>query len=148
MKIHFAQLDKTKVSFEIEIPSEEVAKERNEVYNYLKDNAKVSGFRPGKTPQQVLEKQFEGTVRKEVIERLLPKYFQIALKEKNVTPLTLPEFSDIKLENGPLSFKATVEVRPDIELGKYKKIRLEKLGAQISDEDVENFINTYIISNK
>ncbi len=139
MKINLKQLDKTKICIEIEVPSEEVIKEKNEIYEYLKSHAKVSGFRPGKTPEDILKKQFEGTVRKEVIEHLLPKYFQIALKEKNITPLTLPEFSDVKLEgDGPLSFKATVETRPSIELGQYKKIKLEKMKSQISEEDIGN----------
>ena len=139
MKINFKQLDKSRVCFEIEVPAEEVVKERGKIYDYLKNHAKVPGFRPGKTPQEVLKKQFDDTVRKEVIEHLLPKYFQIALKEKNITPLTLPEFSDIKLEgDSPLSFKATVETRPDIELGQYKKIKLEKMESQITQQDIEN----------
>ena len=138
MKINFTQLDKNRICLEIEVPAEEVLKEKKEVYEYLKGNAKVHGFRAGKTPEDVLKKQFEGTVRKEVIEHLLPKYFQVALKEKNITPLTLPEFTEIKLEgDGPLFFKATVETKPDIELGRYKKIKLKKSEIKITEEDIE-----------
>lgn len=139
MKVNLKQLDKTKVCLEVEVPVEEVVKEKSEIYEYLKSHAKISGFRPGKIPEDVLKKQFESTVQKEAIEHMLPKYFQAALKEKKVIPLTMPEFSDVKLEgNGPLTFKATIDTRPSIELGQYKKIRLEKMEAKISDEDVEN----------
>lgn len=139
MKTNLKQLDKNKICLEIEVPKEEVITEKNKIYEYLKSHAKISGFRRGKIPQEVLEKQFEGTVRKEVIEHLLPKYFQIVIKEKNIIPLTLPKFSGIKLEgDGPLKFNATVETRPLFDLGQYKKIKLEKVKIQVSEEDIDN----------
>jgi len=138
MKIDCKELEKNRIELEIEVPAEEVIKEKEGIYAYLETRAKVPGFRSGKIPRDMLEKHFNDSVKHEIMEKLVPQYFQEAIKQKNLTLLTAPKFSDVKLdENNSLKFKAVVETRPAIDLRDYKNIKLTKFLVEISDEEIE-----------
>jgi|GEM_PF-191988 len=138
MKINTTQIEKNIISFEIEVPPEEVRKEREKIYQQLQAIAKVPGFRSGKIPRDVLEKHFKDSVKEKVIKNLVPRYLLEAVKDRNITPLTLPRFNDISLgEDDSLKFKAVVETHPAIELKDYKNIRLRKIAVEVTEEEID-----------
>ncbi len=103
----------------IEIPAPAVEAETERVVKDFSSQARIPGFRKGKVPQQVVRKRFAEDIEKEVVERLLPRYWKQAQAEKGIEPLLSPEIASLDpIKPGePLTFKATVEVRPDVELG-------------------------------
>lgn len=128
------------VILKITISKEEVIKEFDRKYNSLIPIVKLPGFRKGKIPRQILELRYGPNVEKEVIEKLLSTYYQQAIKEKNILVVAQPKIEDIEYvkKDEPISFKALVEVKPEIELSNYREIRLKNKVANITDKDVED----------
>lgn len=107
------------------------------------------GFRKGKLPRNVFNKMYgEESLYQDAIDTLLPPAYQKAVEALELNPLALPEVDvkEISKETG-VSFEATVTVRPEVKLGEYKGLGVEKEVVDVTDEDVEKRIET-ILSRK
>ncbi len=122
------------------------------VYDRISDNyakaASVPGFRPGHAPRAVVRTRFKDQIRTEVLRELLPEAVQQAVEEHKLEPLGEPE---LNLENSegldqlgqqPISFNVSVEVLPEIKLGKYKGLEVARSSRPIKDEDVDRVIES------
>jgi trigger factor len=124
---------------EIEVPAEDVTSKFRSVYESYRSKAKISGFRPGKAPMGVVKQRYAGEIKAEVLEELIPEAYQQALTQKKLIPLDNPKLSDVDFgEDKPLKFKAEIEIRPEIKLGKYKGFRVEKRVGRITEKDVDS----------
>jgi trigger factor len=119
----------TKKRLKIEIPSAVIREEYNSSLNNVKMKAKIPGFRPGKIPNNLIEKKFGDDIRADIIDRLVPQYYSKALKDADLVPVTMPTLEDtleIKKDQ-PLAFSLTVEVRPKISDLTYTELKVEFL---------------------
>jgi len=137
MKIQIKKIDKLQRQLEIEIPEESVRKEFDEVYEEIKKEAKIPGFRPGTAPRHLLEKHHSDLANEEVLRRLLPTSYNKAIEQENLEVLGLPQFSDVVLTKNSLKYKATFEIRPDIKVKNYKGIKLVRKQPQVTEEEIE-----------
>jgi len=104
-------------SLEIAVPVETVDTETERVVSSFQQRAKLPGFRPGKAPAGLVRRQFEGDIRQQVIEHLVPKFLDQELQKQDLKIVGTPDISDVHFHRGePLRFKAEFEVFPDIEL--------------------------------
>ena len=126
---------------EVEIPAEVVARETDSVVEKYRKAVRLPGFRKGKAPATIIRQRFEGEVKGEVVETLVPRYFQQEVARQKLEPVSQPRISDLKLEPGePLRFKASFEVLPEIELSGYDKLRADIEDVKVSDEEVEQAV--------
>ena len=138
MKMDIEEVSKIKRIFKIEVPSDIVSKEYSEAYDNVRKNAKVPGFRKGKLPLNVIERRYKESVEAEIIKKLVPEYYFKAVKESGITPVDMPHIENVDVKKGsPLTFTATVEIRPKIESIAYAGIELKKEDVTVSDEEVE-----------
>jgi trigger factor len=127
--------------FEIEVPKEEIEKLYAEVYTEIAKIASIPGFRVGKAPRELIEKHYSENAKEEVLKRMIPEAYRMALEEHGINPVGFPEINDVKLEPGkPLFFNAKVDTRPKFKVKNYKAIKVEKKTAKITDEDVNKAI--------
>jgi trigger factor len=128
---------------EIEIPVEKVKGEFDSVYQEYQRKVRIPGFRKGKAPLEMIKSRYKEKVTKDVLDKLLPQAYEEAVKQSNLTPLTLPVLKEeIDLKEGlPLQFKVLIEVRPEIELKDYKGLKLKKKIVQITEVHVRNALN-------
>ena len=126
----------------IEIPADDVTQEINRAFSDLKRTANVPGFRQGKAPRSVLEKVAGDRVRAEVFERLVQDSFVDALRQEKIEPVGQPEIATESAAQAgqPLRYSATVEVKPEFELGSYDGIAVERPLRKIGDEDVDGYL--------
>jgi trigger factor len=111
----------------IEVPAPEVNREFEAAYKRLRQNLSVPGYRKGKVPLQLLKARYRDSAVQEVKENLVPKAYEQALKEKNLSPISMQELSEIELApDRPLEFKVEIEVPPQIEELNYKELEVEK----------------------
>lgn len=123
---------------EVEIPADAVQRKVESVAREFARVARVPGFRPGKAPVTLIRRRFAEDIKAEVVQSLVPEYFESAVREANLKPLGRPEIEDLVFEEDkPLKFKASFEVLPEIQLGEYKDLELEEPVTAVSDEDVE-----------
>lgn len=102
----------------VEVPASDVEAETQRVVREYGRQVRLPGFRQGKVPTDLIRRRFAEDIDREVVERLLPVFWQKAREENEIDPLLPPEVDEVKEREpgAPLTFVATVETRPKIEL--------------------------------
>lgn len=132
-----ALVEGCKHELEISIPAEAVEAETAKVTKTFQERAKLPGFRPGKAPASLIRRNFEGDIRQQVLEHLVPKFFDARAKEENLRVVGTPNVSDVHFHDGePLRFKASFEVFPEFELAPYTGVEVPYRQPEVTDEDV------------
>jgi trigger factor len=122
----------------VEIPADAVAEEEQSLIQQYSKQARVAGFRKGKVPASVIRSRFSQQIREELLERLVPQYFQLAVMSARHRPISSPSITNLQAEPGQdIRFTASFDVMPEFELGDYNSITVEKPDIQVSDEEVD-----------
>jgi trigger factor len=126
-----------KHEIEISVPVDEIARETDRVVANIQQKVKLPGFRPGKVPTNLIRTKFAKEVREDVIENLLPKYFQKKMEEEDLQVVGRPSVKDVEFKEGePLRFKAEFEVAPTIDLKEYRGVTVHYSEPEVTDEDI------------
>lgn len=109
----------------------------------------IPGFRKGKAPYNIVERQYGVEVfYEDAFNEIVPEIYDNAIKENNLEVVSRPEIDIVKMEKGQeLVFTAIVQTKPEVKLGKYKGIELEKIEYTVSDEDVQKEIEALAEKN-
>lgn len=130
-----------KHELEISIPAEAVEAETGKVTKTFQGKAKLPGFRPGKVPASLIRKTFAGDIRQQVLEHLVPRFFDAKAKEENLRVVGTPSISDVHFHDGePVRFKAHFEVFPEFEPAEYTGVEVPYAQPEVTDEDIEKRI--------
>jgi trigger factor len=122
----------------IEVPAEAVKAEYDKVYKELARQATVPGFRRGKAPFSVIKSRYEAEAGAEVVRTLVGSSLNQAVKTASLEIICEPVICDIEFKpEAPLSYKAELEVRPEVKLGPYQKFKLARRVKKITPPDVE-----------
>ncbi|HEV2348495.1 MAG TPA: trigger factor [Terriglobia bacterium] len=122
----------------IEIPVDVLRKETETVTAQYTRVARIPGFRPGHAPASIVRTRFGEDIKGEVVQTLLPKFFDSLVKDQKLTVVGQPHFEDLKFEDDkPLTVKATFEVYPAFELKEYKGLEAEEDQATVNDSDID-----------
>lgn len=143
MKVAVEDITPVKKKLLIEIEPDSVAKEMDKAIADVAKKAKIPGFRPGKAPKAIVEKHYGDEVRSEVMHRLISGSYMKALQEHQINPVDSPEIDDVSTlaKGSPLSFSATVEVRPAIELGAYDGIEVKEQEITVTDDEMNQTLD-------
>ena len=131
----------------VTIPVANEAKLSEEVFEELRHEAEVPGFRRGRAPRKLIERRFAKVVRSDVEGRLVNAAFSRLLKEKKIDPLAPPtvdgfEKPEERKAGVPISFTLKFEVHPKVELGKYRDVDVERPTYKVSEHDIEEAIKS------
>lgn len=127
----------------IEVPAAEVDTETRKVLSAYGKQASIPGFRKGKVPASVLRQRFGDEIQRDVVERLLPRYWNQAEKEQGLDSLGDPELVEVGdvTAGEPLRFVAAVDVRPAVDLGELDGFELPEVEVEPSDEEVDSSLD-------
>ncbi|GJM12478.1 MAG: trigger factor [Pseudohongiella sp.] len=127
----------------IAVPSEKVDSAVNTRLQEAARNVKLNGFRKGKVPYKVIKSKFGAGVRQEVVGEMMSQSFYEAIDQESLKPAGQPSIDPKNLDEGQdLEFVATFQVYPEITLPDFSTIKAERLGAEITDSDVDEMIET------
>lgn len=142
MKSAVETLNPTRVKLTVEVPFEELKPSLDAAYKKVAAQVNIPGFRKGKVPQAVLDRQgYRGFALDEAVNEVLPRAYGEALQENDLEPLGQPEIEVTKFEdNAALEFTAEVDVKPEIKLPAYDGLEAEVEDITLTDEDVEEQI--------
>lgn len=125
----------------ISIPATDYEKKFDARIHDMSRRARIDGFRPGKVPTSVIKKRHGDEVRGEVISEIIRETYPKALSQENLNPAGMPEINDEPaLDGDQLTYKALIEVYPEITLGDFSKLKATRPVAEVTDEDVTNMI--------
>lgn len=128
---------------EVAVPGERVASEVDQRLKQLARTVRLKGFRPGKVPYAVVQKQFGGQVRAEAINELMQSTFAEAITQQRVRPAGGPRIEPISAEPGSeLRYAAVFEVMPDVAVKAMDGIAIERPVATVTEEDVDAMLES------
>ncbi len=144
MAVKTEQVEKNLVKVVFEVSAEEFEKAINKVYLKNKSKYSVPGFRKGKVPRPVIEKMYTAAVfYDDAINLVLPEAYDAAVKEAGLDVVAKPEIDiEGEIEKGKdVVFTALVTTKPEVKLGEYKGIEVEKIEYNVTEEDINNAID-------
>ena len=139
MSLQVEKLEKNMAKITVEVPAEQFEKALTAAFNKNKSRFNIPGFRKGKAPQAMVEKMYGVEVLYEdAINEALDATYGDAVTESGLEVVSRPEIDVVQVEKGKeLIYTATVAVKPEVTLGEYKGIEVEKASAEVTDEDIE-----------
>ena len=143
MSVKVEKLEKNMAKLTIEVASEEVEQAVKKAYNKNKGKMSVPGFRKGKVPQAMIEKMYGPEVfYEDAANIIIPDAYAKALDEtQDLEIVSRPKINVDQCEKGkPFIFTAEVALKPGVELGKYKGVKIEKIDTAVTDEDIDKEI--------
>jgi trigger factor len=139
MKTDLTDLNDTRKSLRVEIPSEIVDAEIDRVAKDYSRKARIPGFRPGRAPARVIKQRFKDQILHDVAQDLIPRAVGDALRERGVEAVDTPDIRDVNVEEGQaLTFTASFETLPPFEPGEYSSIRLQRTQPRVEDAAVDH----------
>ena len=149
MSVQVEKLEKNMAKLTIEVSSEEFENAIAKAYKKNKNKISMPGFRKGKAPRAMIEKMYgKGVFYEDAANELIPDAYADAAKESELEIVAQPEIDVTQIESGkPFIFTATVALKPEVTLGEYKGIEVEKKEAEVTDEEVDAEINKVRESN-
>ena len=135
----YEKISSNKARLSFVVTPEEFEKAMQSAYRKMVGRINIPGWRKGKTPRKVIEMQYgEAIFYDEAIDAIFPDLYRAAIAEHGITPVDRPELDIQKIGNGEgCEFSVEVFVRPDVTLGDYKAIRVEKNVAEVTEDDVK-----------
>ena len=132
--------NKNEVKLTFNIEAEKFEEAMKKVYVKTAKYFNIPGFRKGKAPMQLVERQYGSAIfYEDAFNELVPDIYDEAIKENKIEAVSRPNIDIVQMEKGKeLIFTATVETKPEVELGKYKGIEIKKIEYNTTDKDIEH----------
>ncbi len=149
MSVKKEQIEKNLVKLTFEVNSEDFERAINDVYRKNIKKFNIPGYRRGKAPRKIIEKYYTPAVfYDEAINSVLPEAYDAAVKEAEVESVAKPELDVEEIKAGePVIFTALVTTKPEVRLGDYKGIEVDKIDYTVTDEDVDKDIEATRMKN-
>jgi trigger factor len=136
VKVTTEESEGSQIVLDMEIEPERIEKAMERAYRRIVSRVNVPGFRRGKAPRAMIERVVgRETLMSEAMEILLPEAYQEAVNQTGIDPVDVPKLDVVSAE--PLSVRATVAVRPRVEMGDYRAIRQSQQPVEITEEQVD-----------
>ena len=139
MSLQVEKLEKNMAKLTVEVPAEQFEKAIKKAFNKNKNRFNIPGFRKGKAPQAMIEKMYGvGVFYEDAADEAINETYADAMKESELDIVSRPAISIEQIEKGqPFIYTATVAVKPEVTLGKYKGLEVEKADMTVKAEDIE-----------
>ena len=148
MKIEVKKLGNNKRQLNIEVEGDLVKNKFEEVFKQITKEAKIQGFRPGHAPRDMVEKQYSNVAHEQVLKELVPDVYNQAIDQEKIDVIELPEITDVKLDRANLSFKAVVEISPEINAKDYKGIKVNYKKVAVEPDEIKRNLDSLKESRK
>jgi trigger factor len=138
MKTEFADVNATRKTVRVEIPTDVVNTEIDRVARDYSRKARVPGFRPGKTPPRVIKQRFKDQILHDVAHDLIPRAVDEALREGGLEAVDTPDVRDVTIEEGrPLTFTASFDTVPPFDPGDLSTIAFRRASNALNDDALQ-----------
>lgn len=143
MSLQVEKLEKNMAKLTIEASAEDFEKAIQKVYLKARGKINIPGFRKGKAPRKLIEKMYgTGVFYEDAANDLIPTAYAEALKDCDLEIVSRPEINVTQIETGkPFIFTAEVAVKPEVTLGEYKGVEVEKSDVEVTEEDINKEVD-------
>ena len=138
MSLQVEKLEKNMAKLTIEVSAEELEKALESAYQKNKNKMSIPGFRKGKVPRKMIEQMYGAAVfYEDAANEIIPDAYEKALAECSEEVVSSPTIDVVQIEKGkPFIFTAEVALKPEVTLGKYKGVKVEKTEVTVTEEEI------------
>ena len=138
MSLQVEKLEKSMAKLTIEVSAEEFEKAVDTVYKRQRNRIQIPGFRKGKAPRKMIENMYgAGIFYEDAANAIIPDAYEKAYEECGEEITSSPEIDVVQIESGkPFIFTAVVALKPEVKLGDYKGVEIDKFSAEVTEEEV------------
>jgi len=139
VKVSSENIPDSQIEMNVELEADEIEEYMSKAYKRLVNKVNIPGFRKGKVPRNMLEQYAgRGAFLEDIVNNDLSAIYGKAIDEQKIEAIDQPQIEISQID--PITFKATIPVRPTIELGDYKQIRMESNTAEVTEDQVSGVI--------
>lgn len=147
MAFEVKKLENSKAEVVLTIEGTEFKNLRNKVISKIAQGVEVPGFRKGKVPASVVEEKYADAIKEEISEEMLKANYEAVIKEGGIVPVDYFKLVEVKEEASKATATYIVEIVPEVKLGQYKGLEVEKAKAEVKSEDVESEMEKLLSQN-
>lgn len=149
MALQVEKLEKNMAKLTIEVSADELEKALQSAYNKQKNRISVPGFRKGKVPRQMVEKMYGAEIfYDDAANELIPGAYSKAYDECELEIVSQPKIDVVQLEKGkPFIFTAEVAVKPEVTLGEYKGLEVDKVSTRVTQKEIDAKVQEEVEKN-
>ncbi|BFH12355.1 trigger factor [Paenibacillus melissococcoides] len=139
MKATWEKIEKNVGVLEVEVDAERVTEALDQAFKKVSKRVNVPGFRKGRVPRPIFEAKYGvESLYQDAIDIMLPEAYTQAVKETDIKPVDQPEVEVEQIGKGQtFKFKAKVTVKPEVKLGEYKGLEVEKQSVEVTEEELD-----------
>jgi len=142
LKATVTDAESWKKIIDVEIEKEQIENAFEEKIKKYRKEIKLPGFRPGKVTPSIIKARFGDAIRAEVVEEAVQQSFETACADNKIMPITRPKIEELKADaDNPISYKAEVEVDPEIDITGLEKLKVKVSPAKVKKADVDNAVS-------
>ncbi len=147
MAFEVKKLENSKAEVVLTIEGTEFKNLRNKVIAKIAQGVEVPGFRKGKVPASVVEEKYADAIKEEISEEMLKANYEAVIKDGGIVPVDYFKLVEVKEEASKATATYIVEIVPEVKLGQYKGLEVEKAKAEVKSEDVESEMEKLLSQN-
>jgi trigger factor len=141
MKISVKKVDALRREMSFEVPQERVQGKIDEVLNNMVKHARIKGFRQGKAPRKLVESTHGDLAREEMMKNLIPEVYHEGVMQEKLDPIDFPSIDQVEFKDTGLKFRATFDIRPEVEVKDYKGVKLSRKAVEVSDDEINKSLD-------
>lgn len=142
MQVQVAETGPCSRSVTVQVPIVAIREHVDAMYDSANQQVRMKGFRPGKVPRKMLEKQFSASILKEAKEQLISRFFNEACRAQQITPIgriVIDDFEQIELKlDAELNFTVKIDVRPQFEVGESKGLEIQSYTTEVTEAEIDS----------
>ncbi len=142
MQVQVAETGPCSRSLTVQVPVDAIRDHVDAMYDSANQQIRMKGFRPGKVPRKLLEKQFSQSILKEAKEQIVQRFFNDACREKQITPIgriMIQNYEELTVQvDVALEFTVMLDVRPQFEIGETKGLEIQAFTTEVTEEEIDN----------
>lgn len=144
MKSNLKKLKDCRFALAVEVDSKEVDAKYREVFLEISRKARIPGFRAGKAPMDLVEKNFLDTAKEEVVKSLVSRAYADGLQKHQARAVSYPQVKEVRAERGKnLTFVAEFDTEPDLKLKKYSGLKIRRPSDSATDADIHKALDGF-----
>ena len=142
MKLHVKNLEGCLKLLQVQVEPQQAAQTRESVRGEFAHKAHLPGYRPGKAPQDLVVRQFAKQIEEELLKRLIEESCGRAIEELKLPVVQIQEIQEISFKDDRLSFKAKMEVRPEVPLRHHRGIKVTRGKLEVRPEEIQQVLRS------
>ncbi len=142
MQVTVENAKPSRKKIQIEVEPEKIKKKKDEIVREIRKTASIKGFRKGKVPKEIILKTYKNDIENDLKRELMIEAYEFAIQDNKIETVSDPAFTNVEFdEEKGLSFVATVDVKPEIDLKEYKGIEITAKPIEITEEDINKVLD-------